>query len=179
MSTDTTAVEAKIEIAATQSEEVVTQNTTEVDYEAELAKKDAQLLQTRKERDNYQRGMLKAKGKLPDEEDNSSNTEEDLDAKIDRKVQERLLSTKEAQIQADKDKLIADMAKKNKELTIALKNRGQVNQTSAAGSNQDRPESKTDSILSADQLNALKAKGWNDAKIAEFKKNLNRSSMQK
>lgn len=163
------AVETKVEIAATQPE-VATQ-TTEVDYEAELTKKDAELAKVRAEKENYRRGMLKAKGKLPDEDDISSN-DEDIDAKIDRKVEEKYLATREAQVLAEKDALVIASAKKIKELSLALKNRSQVSSSTGQGSNQDRPEVRTDSTLSEDQLSSLRAKGWDDKKIELFKKNL-------
>jgi len=169
MSTET-AVETKVETAATQPKGVVTE-TTEVDYEAELTKKDAELAKVRAEKENYRRGMLKAKGKLPDEDDNSSN-DEDIDTKISRKVQEELLASREGQIIAEKDALIVNLAKKTKELTLALKNRSQVTASTGIGSNQDRQEVRTDSTLSEDQISSLRAKGWDDKKIELFKKNL-------
>ena len=175
MSETKPAVETKVEVAATPQEtkvETPSQTQPEVDYEAELQKKDAEIAKVREEKDNYRKGMLKAKGKLPEEDDNSS--EEDLDAKIDRKVQERLLQTREAQVQSEKDALVLSLAKKNKELTLALKNRGQINTSSGQGSNQERPEGKVDNVLSNDQLASLKARGWDDKKIEEFKKNLNK-----
>ena len=171
MSNENIAVETQDEVAATQPEEVTTQTVTEVDYEAELNRKDAELAKIREEKENYRRGLLKAKGKLPEEDDNFSN-DEDVDSKVKRLVQEELLKTKEAQALAEKEVLISVMAKKNKELSLALKNRGQITNTSGQGSNQETLESPKDHILSNDQISALKAKGWDDNKIAEFKKNL-------
>lgn len=176
MSTETKAVETKTETAASQSETVVTPTTTEVDYEAQLAAKDAEIAQVRTEKDNYRKGLLKAKGKLPDEEDNSSNGDESEDARIARIVKEQLLSTREAQVIAEKEVLVQELAKKNKELTLALKNRGQVSSTTGQGSNEDRAEVKTDRVLSPEQLNALKARGFNDKMIEDFKKNLNKGN---
>ena len=172
MSTETPAVETKVEAAAAQPETVVTPTTTEVDYEAKLAEANAKIAKISEEKENYRKGMLKAKGKLPDEDDNSSNGEEDIDSKVKRLVQEQLLQTQEAQAQAEKDMLIADMAKKNKELTLALKNRGQISTATGQGSNEDKPEVKVEKTLSTDQIASLKAKGWSDKKIEEFKKNL-------
>lgn len=182
MSTEETkAVETKIEAAAPQSEVVESSpiESTEVDYEAELAKANERIAKLDQEKENYRKGMLKAKGKIPDEDDNSSNGEEDIDSKVARLVHEQLLKTKEEETRAQKDKLISEMAKKLKETTLALKNRGQVTSTSGQGSNQDRPEVKTDSILSNDQLNSLKAKGWDEKKIEEFKKNLLKANQAK
>lgn len=174
MSENNTAVEVKKETAAP-SEETVTRETVEVDYEAELKKKDDEIIKIREEKENYRRGLLKAKGKIPDEDDNSSN-DEDIDARIDRKVEEKLLATKEAQALADKDALVASLAKKNKELSLALKNRGQISSNSGNGSNEEQPEPRKDNLLSNDQISALKAKGWTDKKIEDFKNNLIRGN---
>lgn len=175
MSTDTTATEKKDENIATQPEKVESQTSTEVDYESVIAQQDAELKQVRTERENYRKAYLKNGGKKPVE---SSGDEEDetMDTIIDRKVQEKFLSTQEAQIQAKKDATISALAKRNKELEIALKNRGQITSTSAQGSNQEKPEGKTDSYFSNDQVQALKAKGWSDKKIEEAKKNMIRGT---
>ena len=178
MSTETQTVETKVENAVAQPKTETSTQTAEVDYEVELQKKDAEIAKVREEKENYRKGMLKAKGKLPDEDDNSSNEDEDLDSKIDRKVQERLLATREATILSEKEALVSSLAKKNKELSLALKNRGQISTSSGQGSNEDRPEVKTDDYFSADQVNALKAKGWSDEKIATAKKNMKNPGFQ-
>ncbi len=178
MSEQTTATETKVETIATQPEVVTTPTVTEVDFEAELAKKDAVIQQIRTEKENYRRAYLKEAKGQPEEDDNSSK-DEDLDARIDRKVQERLLATKEAQALAEKDALVIASAKKIKELTLALKNRGQISSSSGIGSNQDKPEARNDNVLSNDQISALKARGFDDKKIEEFKRNLSRPNQPK
>lgn len=161
----------KVETAVTQPE-VTSAPVTEVDYEALLAKKDAELEIVRAKKDQYKKGILRAKGKLPEED----NTPEELDALIDRKVQEKLLSTQEAQIQAEQSLIIKNLAKRNKELEVALKNRSQITQASAPGSNNDKPEVTTDSYFSNEQIQALKAKGWSDKKIEQAKVNMKKPS---
>lgn len=178
MSTDATTTEAKAEPIVPQQEKVATQTATEVDFESELAKKDAELAQIRKEKDNYRKAYLKkAGGKEPDEDDNSSN--EDGDEMMRRIVREEMLATRESEIQSDKDALVAASVKKIKELTLALKNRGQVTSNSGQGSNEDKPEVKVETVLSDTQLAGLKAKGWSDKKIEAFKKNLLNPQLQK
>ena len=159
MSTEEKAVETKVEVAAPQQE---------VDYEAELAEVNAKLKKSEEDKENYRKGMLKAKGKLPEED----NLEEDLDERIARKVRETILTTQDAELLAKKDKLSADMAKKLKEMSVALKNRAQVTDTSATGSNKDKPEVKVDSFFSKEQLDSFKAKGWTDKKIEDLKQNM-------
>lgn len=165
-------VETKVENAPIQPQIEVAVQTLEVDYEALLAQKDAELAKVQQEKDNYRKGLLKAKGKLPEDNQTDTDSPEDMESVIDRKVKEALLSTKEAQLQAEKDNALKAVLKRNKELEVALKNRGQITSTSGQGSNQEKPERKTDNYLSNDQIQALKAKGWDDKKIEAFKSNM-------
>jgi hypothetical protein len=177
MTTEIKPVENKVEVAGTSTETVATPIAIEVvDYEAVLAKKDAELAEVRTERENYRKGMLKAKGKLPEEEDLDSSTPEKMEEIIDRKVQEKFLSTREAQLQAEKSAALTALLKRNKELEVALKNRGQILSPTGTGSNTEKPEGKVDNYLSNDQVNALKAKGWDDKKIEAFKKNMTKGT---
>jgi len=172
MSTETTPVEKKVENAGAQPKEEVTstQTTSEVDYEAEATRLDVELKKTREERENYRRGLLKAKGKLPDEE--IDTPPEDWREEARRIAREEYLSTKEADIQSQKDALVAASMKKVKELTLALKNRGQITTASGQGSNEDKPEVKVEKTLSKEQIADLKNRGWSDEKIETLKKNM-------
>jgi len=173
MNNETPAVEIKKdESAATQPESVVTPTTTEVDYEAILAEKDAELAKIKVEKENYRKGMLIAKGKLPEEnylDNDSTETQEDM---VRRVTREELLATKEAQLLAEKEAAIKAQSKRIKELEVALKNRGQISISSGTGSNQEKPEGKKDNYFSNEQINALKARGYDDKKIELLKKNM-------
>lgn len=146
--------------------------TTGVDYEALLAEKDAEIAKVRTEKENYRKGLLKAKGKMPEDRQEDDGEPEDQEAMTRRIVGEALLSTKEAQLQAERDAALTAVLRRNKELETALKNRGQINSASAEGSNQEKPEGKKDSYFSNDQIAALKAKGYDDKKIETLKKNM-------
>ncbi len=165
-------VETKVETAVSQQESVVTPDTTGVDYASVIAQKDAELAQVRTEKENYRKGMLKAKGKLPEEEGSDNQIPEDMETIIDRKVQERFLSTKEAQLQAERDSAFNAVLKRNKELEVALRNRGQINSSTGVGSNQEKPQGKVDSYFSNEQIQNLKAKGFDDKKIEQLKINM-------
>ena len=171
MSTETTATETKVETIATQpkTETTSTQVSPEVDYETELARKDAELLQIRKEKDNYKKAYLKEAGALPDEENDTPPA--DWKEQARRIAREEYLSTKEAELQSQKDALVTASAKKIKELTLALRNRSQVTSTSGQGSNEDKPEVKIE-YFSSEQIAALKARGFDDKKLEELKKNM-------
>jgi len=144
----------------------------EVDYEAILAEKDAELAKISQEKDNYRKGLLKAKGKIPEDYQSDADEPETTEALIDRKVREAILSTKEAQLQVEKDQTISALIKRNREVETALKNRGQISSSAGEGSNQDKPEGKKDNYFSNDQISALRAKGYDDAKIETLKKNM-------
>lgn len=60
--------------------------------------------------------------------------------------------------------------KTHKEMAVALQNRQGLS-TTGQGSSTEGAEVK-DNLLSKEQLNALKAKGWDDKKIQRFKDNL-------
>ena len=170
MSEENIAVEANVQHAAAEGGvEAKASNAPEMheDLLAVIEAKDAELLKVQTERENYKRGMLKAKGKI---EDTGSEPEE-LDELIARKVEERLLATKEVQLAKEKDDAIKALAKRNKELELALKNRSQISNSGVGNSSETIPVS--DNVLSQDQIKHLKTvKGWSDAKIETFKQNL-------
>lgn len=164
-------VEAKIDVAPNQSETAVAQDTAQVDFETILAEKDAELAKIKQEKENYKKGLLMAKGKIPEDYQADSDGTETQEQMFRRIAREELLATKEAQLLADKDSAYKAVIKRNKELELALKNRGQISSSSAQGSNQDKPEGKVDNYLSNEQLAYFKAKGWDDKKIEAFKEN--------
>ncbi len=139
------------------------------EVEKQLAEKDAQLAKLATERDNYKKGMLKAKGKIAKDDDGEED--ESIDEKVNRLVEEKLLDSEFARIQKEKDDIIKTALARNKELETAIKNRSQIS-TADVGSGSEQKLSPKDSILSDDKLKALKAKGWDDKKIELYKKNL-------
>ncbi len=161
------AVELKeAEAAAAKAKEEVNQPS---EIEKQLAEKDALIEKLSTERENYKKGMLKAKGKLPKEDEEED--EEDIDAKIERKVQEKMLDTELAKAQKEKDDLLKKTLARMKELETAFKNRDQI-ATSDTGSGSESKFTVKDNVLSDEKLKQLKALGWNDKKIELFKKNL-------
>lgn len=171
---ENTTVETKVEEAVTQPETVAAPSATEVDYEALLAEKDAKIAKVTANMENYKKGLLQAKGKIPASTHLDDDETEDMETLVDRKVTEKLLATESAQLQAEKEAILKAALKRNKELEIALKNRGQITSNSADGSNQDKPEGKKDNYFSNDQISALRAKGYDDKKIELLKKNMTR-----
>ena len=175
MSTDNTAVETSQSAAADTEVQKNASSASEMqeDLLAVLEAKDAELAKVREERENYKKGMLKAKGKIEEDDD----SEEDLDAKIERKLAEKLLSSKEAEILKEKDSLLKKALLRTKELETALKNRTQINST-GMGESSESSVKVSDNVLSPEQERTLRSKGWNDDKIARFKENLKKNTGQ-
>lgn len=139
----------------------------EVDVIAQLAAKDAELAKAREITENYRRAALKAKGKLPADE--VVEDTESIDEIVARKVQEQLLASRETQIAREKDDLIISVARENKELKLALKNRGQITSAGASsGSDATENTVKTETYWSKEQLEALKKRGIDPEKAKEL-----------
>lgn len=165
MTEEEKAVELKeAELAAAKAKE-----TEPTELEKQLAEKDAIISKLSTERENYKRGMLKAKGKIKD--DTSTDDEEDIDTKVSRLVKEQLIDSQYAIAQAEKDELIKKALARNKELETALKNRTQIASTENGASSESKMSVK-DNTLSADKIAKFKAMGWDDKKIELYKKNL-------
>ncbi len=170
MTEQVNAVEPTVEKAPEVTKVEASQPTqTEVDLAVALAEKDKELADLAKERDNYKRGLLKAKGKPISEE--IDDADEDLNSKVARLVSEQLLTTKEAQIQADKDAIIKKALKENSELKVALKNSKGMTPSGGSSSADEPIQDEISKIFSKEQLEDLKKRGL-DPKIVA--KNLNR-----
>lgn len=155
--------------------EVVADTTTssEVDYPALIAQKDAEIAKIREERENYKKGMLVAKGKLPD--DGSADDDETAEERTRRIVQEELLTSKEAQLLAERKDAESKLMKENAELRLALKNQnvstssGSSTARETEGATEQTPASK---FFSEAQLADLKKRGLDPDVVM---KNLNKS----
>lgn len=120
------------------------------------------LQQAETERDNYKRGMLKAKGKTTSEEDEPEA--EDLDTRIADAVT-KAISSKEATESTQK------LIKRVKEMEEALKNKSQIS-TAGQGTGSESPLKVGDNVLSEAQISELKRQGKSDEWITRFKQNL-------
>ncbi len=127
---------------------------------AEMAEALAQSLEREeklsKERDNYKQGMLKAKGKL----------------KADETEEEEVTETKDTS--SELISVVKTLLKRNQEMETALVNRSQIS-TAGQGTGSEAKVEVGDNLLSPDQLKDLKARGWDDTKIARLKANLQKA----
>lgn len=142
------------------------------DPEAKLAALMEENEKLSRERDNYRKGLLKAKGKLPeaDEDDDESlslSEPSKLNALIESKVREQLLATESEKAKAQVAEYAKKLARENKELKLALANKPSLATASIGTGEGGLPEPKLN-FFSDEQLNELKKKGWDDAKIKRF-----------
>lgn len=137
----------------------------EVDYAAQLLAKDEELAKLARERENYKQGMLRAKGKVSEEELFADEiSQED---KLRSIVREELLSTESARIAQEREEILAKVLRENSELKLSNKAKTQMSSAPVSGgSNLERPKSDTE-FWSADQLAAMKARGIDPDKAKE------------
>ena len=164
---------AEIETKEVETKEQVA-SPAQTELEAQLAEKDARIAKLTSEKENYKKGMLKAKGKVKDE-DYSEPVDEDLDAKIARKVQETLLDTQLQNALKEKDDLIKKALERNKELETTIANRSQIS-GAPVGAGSEQKLTPKDAVLSEEKIKYFKSQGKSDAWIERFKQNLMKTS---
>lgn len=162
------AVEKTLPVAATEDTGVEKKQPEApgVDYEEVISSLLEEQKKLETERDNYRKGMLKAKGKHTEDE-KDGDEEESLEAKIDRRVEEKLAATKAAQTQQQLEETVKKMAKELKEFKLAAANRQTIK--SASQVTGDGTVDVPDNVLSPEALQECKAKGWSEEKIQRLK----------
>ncbi len=114
---------------------------------------------------NYKVAFLKEKGKRSSVDDENESEEE----RIARLVSENLSKNKVAQIDSEKEKLLAQALKENKELKLAQLNR---KEPPVAQGGHSEGQSVQSTLVTKEQEAAFKSRGWTDTDIARYKKNL-------
>lgn len=103
-----------------------------------LIKTYADLEKARIERDNYRDGLLKAKGKKPDDETD--------DERIERIVNEKIASSQVGSLLKDFQGKLAEVVKKNKELTIANRAKNSMDSKIGGGNQDGQRDTKKDPL---------------------------------
>jgi len=159
---DAPVVDNGVEINGTQAPESLS---GEVDYEALLQEKEQELEKIAIERENYKQGMLRAKGKLS--EDEMFAEEAAQEDKVRSLVREELLKTESARIAQEREEILKKVIRENKELKLANKTRFQKSGSPVSGgSNMDRPESTTE-FWTEEQIATMKSRGIDPDKAKE------------
>ena len=146
------------------------------DPEARLAALREQLSNVTRDRDNYRAATLAMKGKVEVEELDVTDPVQ-LSAYINKTVEDRLLATRQSQIETDLQKHADELARQNKELKLALANKGNIPTGAGAGSGTQAKIEATNpnAYWSPEQVAMLKARGLNDEQIAKAADNARRA----
>lgn len=137
--------------------------TGEKSAEQLLSEANARIAKLAEERDNYKKGMLKAKGKISDDEDEETP---DIREIVRQEALAVLADTDYVKATSERDAIISKIAKENAELRLAIQNKPGTG--TGSGSNQDTQKVK-DNVLSEDQERELRSRGFDDKKIEYFK----------
>lgn len=119
---------------------------------------------------NYKLAYLKEKKK-----NESIDPDETDDERIRRITREELASERISEIDKEREALLQKTLKENKELKLAFQNK--IPDKSSGGSHNENIEVK-DTILTTEQLTALKARGWTDKDIERYKKNYRKNQVR-
>ena len=150
-----------------------TETTTEVaptiapeeDLEAKYAAIEEEKAKLAEQRENYRKAEAKYKEKLEAIPENDSDEE-----KLRRIAREELANSQVLDLAREQDEIIRKALKENKELKLA-----QLNKTgtppATLGAHSETVAVK-DTLITPEQLEAFKAKGWSDKDIERYKTNL-------
>jgi len=166
-----TAVETNENLAANSQTGVKTTDShaPENDPEAKIATLIAENERLANDRDNYRKGMLAAKGKIETEDLDLSDPTQ-LASYVKKQVDEQLNASKYDQSREELTNYAKELARKNKELALALQNR-----TGMTSTGQGSGASSKTSYFSEDQLAEFKKRGWSDEKIKLAETNMRKS----
>lgn len=167
MEKDTKAIDGQPVAAATV---VVPATPTEEDIESRLAALEAEKAKAIEEAANYKLAFLKEKNKSAPEEHFEGESEDD---RIRRITREELSHNKIAAIDLERESLLKQALKENKELKLA-----HLNKTPLPNSDTSHSEGPKvlDTIVTPEQVAAFKARGWDDQKIERYKQNYRKQS---
>lgn len=139
---------------------------------AELEAAKAELEKVRRDRDNYRKGMLSAKGKLREESEDFDPTDpESVKALIAKQVQDSLAESSESQATSKLEALAARQARELKELKLAVKSKQastSISGGSASGSGSAQNSVSKTSYFSEEQKAELRKRGKTDAQIEKI-----------
>lgn len=138
------------------------------DAEAKVAALEAEKATILEREANYKLAYLKEKKK-----NESIDPDETEDERIRRITREEIATKEVSRIDTEKESLLVKLAKENKELKLA-----QLNRTDSPASVGTHTESISvvSTLVTPEQIQAFKARGWTEKDIERYKKNLQKYS---
>lgn len=165
----TDAIETKPQSIATEGAD--SGKTSTVDTNEDLLARHSQLEQEKlklfEEKENYKKAYLKEKEKREKGED------VDDEEKYRRIAREELANSRLAEIAIEQDSLIQKTLKENKELKLAYLNKSTTTPSPAMGSHSEA-QAPRDTLVTQEQIEFFKKRGWSDSDIERYKTNLRR-----
>lgn len=157
--------EKKLAVDGTQAAAPGTTATTPAVAETDV---EAKIKALEIERDNYKQGLLKEKAK--NKAGNQAIEDESEDERIERIVQAKLSEKKLADIDAEEKALVQKALRENKELKLALANKG-AGPSAAVGAHSESAPVR-DTLITPEQMAFFKSKNWSDKDIERYKKSV-------
>lgn len=160
MAEEIEAVKAEGEVAAVAQTEV---DEWEVKFKALQAEKE----KIEAEKENYRKGLLKAKGYLPNEYPETGEVPADIEEVVKKVLSETLLDEKSRSANEQERKLTEEALaeiKRLKELNLSLSNRSQVG-SMGSSSGGEKVEAKTSGFWTKEQEAELRKKGLDPEKV--------------
>lgn len=139
----------------------------EEDAEAVIARLEAEKAKLIEEKSNYQVAYLKATSKQTTVEDEEAE-------RIKKLAREVVAETRISEINKQQEELLQKVLKENKELKLAHLNKTSTPPAALGSHNESIPV--RDTLITPEQMEAFKARGWSDKDIERYKKNLQRYS---
>lgn len=167
MENDEKAVESASPAATSTGVELAVSNAPEADPESIIAGLKETLAKVERDRDNYRNATLAMKGKK-EVEDLDLTDPMQVKVYIDKTVQDRLLETEEMSARKQLEDTALKLAKRNKELQLALNAKNASTSIAGGSSSGGGEASKSDAkstYWSPDQVAEFKKRGWDDARI--------------
>lgn len=142
----------------------------EDDLSLKLASLEAEKVKLTEEKDNYRRAYLKVEREHKSED----NENETADERMRRIAQEELANSRIAEITREVNDINIRALKENKELKLALLNKGGT--PPAAMGTHSETTAVADTLITQEQIADFKKRGWDDKTIERYKKNLLRNT---
>lgn len=136
------------------------------DNEAKIAALETEKAKLTEEAANYKLAFFKEKSKAKDED-----FVEDDDDRMTRIAKKALAESRLTEIAREQNEIIQRALKENKELKLARLNK---NEPPASAGTHSESTPVRDTLVTADQMAAFKARKWSDKDIERYKKNLQR-----
>lgn len=162
----------------------VTIETQEVDWEAKAKFLEAENFRIEGERENYRKGMLKAKGysvnDLPQNDENGNNVPS-IKEVIKEVLNENEIEKQSRSLQEEQRKFQEDIIRENKilkEKVVSLNNKSQVGKGSPSGTGSESKDQKTNAHgWTSEQEASLRKKGVDPLKAWENLKKVNNGNI--